>query len=74
MQHFRIDNSLWISYSTYMKAYLNASEIAKILKVDRTTVTRGAQKGKFKGAVRIEKSHQWRIPLTSVEGLMKQNA
>jgi excisionase family DNA binding protein len=56
-----------------MKGYLNASEIAKILKVDRATVTRWAQQGKFKGAVRIEKSHQWRIPLTSVESLLKQN-
>jgi excisionase family DNA binding protein len=56
-----------------MKAYLNASEIAKILKVDRATVTRWAQQGKFKGAVRIEKLHQWRIPLASVEQLMKQN-
>jgi excisionase family DNA binding protein len=56
-----------------MKAYLNASEVAKILNVDRATVTRWAQQGKLKGAIRIEKSHQWRIPLTSVEGLLKQN-
>jgi predicted site-specific integrase-resolvase len=56
-----------------MKAYLNASEVAKIVKVDRATVTRWAQKGKFKGAIRIDKSHQWRIPLASVESLLKQN-
>jgi excisionase family DNA binding protein len=55
-----------------MKGYLNASEIAKILQVNRATVTRWAQQGKFKGAVRIEKSHQWRIPLASVETLLKQ--
>jgi len=55
-----------------MKKYLNASEIARLLKVDRATVTRWAQKGKFKGAVRIGKSHQWRIPLSSFEDLVKK--
>jgi excisionase family DNA binding protein len=54
-----------------MKQYLNASEVAKLLKVDRATVTRWAQKGRFKGAIRIEKSHQWRIPLASFEALVK---
>jgi len=54
-----------------MKQYLNASEIAKLLKVDRATVTRWAQNGKFKGAIRIGKSHQWRIPLASFEQLVK---
>jgi excisionase family DNA binding protein len=54
-----------------MKGYLNASEIAKLLKVDRATVTRWAQQGKLKGAIRIEKSHQWRIPLTVFEDLVK---
>jgi excisionase family DNA binding protein len=41
-----------------MRAYLNASEVAKLLQVDRATVTRWAQQGKLKGAVKIEKSHQ----------------
>jgi excisionase family DNA binding protein len=54
-----------------MKQYLNASEIAKLLKVDRATVTRWAQQGKFRGAIRIEKSHQWRIPLSAFEELIK---
>jgi excisionase family DNA binding protein len=54
-----------------MKSYLNASEIAKLLKVDRATVTRWAQKGKFKGSVRIGKSHQWRIPLAAFEEIIK---
>jgi excisionase family DNA binding protein len=56
-----------------MKAYLNASEVAKLLKVDRATVTRWASQGKIKGAIRIEKSHQWRIPLSSYEELVKNN-
>jgi excisionase family DNA binding protein len=55
-----------------MTAYLNASEVAKLLQVDRATVTRWAQQGKLKGAVKIEKSHQWRIPLASYEELINQ--
>jgi excisionase family DNA binding protein len=56
-----------------MKSYLNASEVAKLLKVDRATVTRWASQGKIKGAIRIEKSHQWRIPISSYEDLVKNN-
>ena len=55
-----------------MRVYLNASEVAKLLQVDRATVTRWAQQGKLKGAVKIEKSHQWRIPLASYEELINQ--
>jgi len=56
-----------------MKSYLNASEVAKLLKVDRATVTRWAQQGKFKGAIRIDKSHQWRIPISAYEELVKSD-
>jgi excisionase family DNA binding protein len=56
-----------------MKPYLNASEVAKLLKVNRATVTRWAQQGKLKSAIRIEKSHQWRIPLSAFEELVKNN-
>jgi excisionase family DNA binding protein len=58
-------------YHACMKQYLNASEVAKLLKVDRATVTRWAQEGKLKGAIRMGKSHQWRIPLSSFEELVK---
>jgi excisionase family DNA binding protein len=54
-----------------MKQFLNASDVAKLLKVDRATVTRWAQKGKFKGAIRMGKSHQWRIPLSSFEEIVR---
>jgi excisionase family DNA binding protein len=54
-----------------MKSYLNASEVAKLIKVDRATVTRWAQQGKLKGAIRIGKSHQWRIPISAFEDLVK---
>ena len=56
-----------------MKSYLNASEVAKLLKVDRATVTRWAQQGKFKDAIRIDKPHQWRIPISAYEELVKTN-
>jgi excisionase family DNA binding protein len=56
-----------------MKSYLNASEVAKLLKVNRATVTRWAKDGKLKGAIRIDKSHQWRIPIAAYEDLVKNN-
>ncbi len=55
-----------------MKAYLNASEIAKLLKVNRATVTRWAKKGIFRGAIQVKGTHQWRIPLSAYEGVVKQ--
>ena len=56
-----------------MKAYLNAAEVAKLLKVDRATVTRWAKQGKLKGAIRIDNKHQWRIPIAVYEELLKKN-
>jgi predicted site-specific integrase-resolvase len=55
-----------------MKAYLNASEIAKLLKVNRATITRWARKGIFRGAIQVKGTHQWRIPLSSYEEVVKQ--
>jgi len=62
----------YIYYCYQMKLYLNASEVAKLLKVDRATVTRWAQHGKLKDAIRIGKSHQWRIPISALEDLVKK--
>lgn len=55
-----------------MKAYLNASAIAKLLNIDRATVTRWAQKGQLKGAIRVKDKQQWRIPLSTYAALVKQ--
>ncbi len=55
-----------------MKAYLNASEIAKLLNVDRATVSRWIKKGIIKGVFRPDHKQQWRIPLSSYEELVKQ--
>jgi excisionase family DNA binding protein len=54
-----------------MKAYLNASEVAKLLKVDRATVGRWLKKGLVRGAIRPSEGHQWRIPLAAYEKLVK---
>lgn len=54
-----------------MKGYLNASEIARLLKVDRATVARWIRKGLLKGAIRLDNSHQWRIPLAAYEDFIK---
>jgi len=54
-----------------MKAYLNASEVAKLLNVDRATVSRWIKKGVLKGVFRPDDQQQWRIPLSSYEDLVK---
>jgi len=54
-----------------MKAYLNASEIARTLGVDRTTVSRWIKKGVIKGAIRAANNQQWRIPLEAYNKLLK---
>lgn len=54
-----------------MKLFLNASEVAKLLNVDRATVTRWVKKGLIKGVVRPAGARTWRIPLASYEALLK---
>jgi excisionase family DNA binding protein len=55
-----------------MKAYLNAAELAKLLKVNRATVSRWIKQGLITGAFRPGKQQQWRIPLSSYEELAKR--
>ena len=55
-----------------MKAFLNASEVAKLLNVDRATVARWIKKGVIKGVIRPKHTQNWRIPLSSAEELVKQ--
>ncbi len=56
-----------------MKAFLNASEVAKLLNVDRATVSRWIKKGVVKGVFRPDDQQQWRIPFSSYEELLKYN-
>ena len=55
-----------------MKAYLTASEVAKLLKVDRATVTRWIKKGIITNVIRPAGTRQWRIPLSVYEQLAKR--
>lgn len=57
-----------------MKAYLNASEVAKLLNVDRATVARWIKKGVLTGAIRPQGQQQWRIPLAAYEELVKRRS
>jgi excisionase family DNA binding protein len=56
-------------YFRGMKSFLNASEVARLLNVDRATVSRWIRKGLIKGAVRPTTSQSWRIPLSSYQEL-----
>ena len=55
----------------FMKAYLNASEIAKLLRVDRATISRWVKRGVIQGAIRPHNTRQWRIPLEAYDKLMR---
>jgi predicted site-specific integrase-resolvase len=71
MQQILLDSMFTVVYSIKMKAYLNASEISKLLKVNRATITRWAKKGIFRGAIQVKGTHQWRIPLSAYEEVVK---
>ena len=71
MQQLPLDNVYALYYCLMMKAFFNASEVARLLKVDRATVARWIKKGLVKGAVRPGNTQQWRIPFSSYEELMK---
>jgi excisionase family DNA binding protein len=53
-----------------MKQFFNASEVAKLLQVDRATVTRWIKKG-ILDAKRAG-GHRWRVPLVAYERLVKK--
>lgn len=55
-----------------MKAFFNASEVAKLLNVNRATVIRWIKKGLLKNAQRPKGAQNWRIPLVSYEELLKK--
>ena len=73
-QHIHIDKGLSIFYRGLMKPYLNASEVAKLLDVDRATIIRWIRRGVVKGAQRPEGARRWRIPLSSYEALAKDES
>ncbi len=54
-----------------MKQVLNASEMARLLKIDRATVTRWIKQGKFRGVHRPPGAQNWRIPIAAYEEFIK---
>ena len=54
----------------WLRAVLNAAEVAKLQNVDRATVSRWIKKGVLKGVFRPDEQQQWRIPLSSYEELV----
>ena len=68
-----LDKQTAILYVGEVKAFLNASEAARILQVDRATIIRWIRKGVIPGARRPQQTKQWRIPFTSCEALLKQH-
>ena len=68
-----LDNRLATSYHEEVKSYLNASEVARLLNVDRATVSRWIKKGLIEGVMRPKGSQQYRIPLTSCQQFVKNH-
>ena len=57
-----------------MRLFLNASEVAKLVNVDRATVARWIKKGVIKDAMKLSGSQNWRIPLASYQQLIESKA
>lgn len=55
-----------------MKSHLTANEAAKLLKVDRATITRWIKKGLIADAQRPSGTRRWRIPLLSSVKLIRR--
>lgn len=50
-----------------MKQFLNAAEIARIHRVDRSTVAKWIKRGKFKNVSRLGGTGHYQVPLASYE-------
>jgi excisionase family DNA binding protein len=71
LQQLALDSAPAISYGHVMKQVLNASEMARLLKVDRATVTRWIKQGKFRGVQRPPGAQNWCIPIAAYEEFIK---
>jgi len=70
---YYLTTSYFSIYYGSMKSFLSASEVAKLINVDRATVSRWIKKGLVKGVIRPEGSQQWRIPISSYQKLVKHH-
>ena len=59
-------------YYGYMRSFLSANEVSKLINVDRATVGRWIKKGMIKGVFRPEGTQQWRIPLSAYQELRQR--
>lgn len=69
----RVDKVFLLFYGEDMKSFLSAAETAKLLDVDRATITRWIRKGVIKGAQRPAGTKRWRVPITVYEELIRKN-
>ena len=74
LQQTALDKGLTILYGGVMKSYLNASEVARLLNVDRATITRWIRRGVIQGAQRPGGARQWRVPLSAYVTLIKHES
>jgi excisionase family DNA binding protein len=55
-----------------MRSFINASKVAKLLNVDRATITRWIKQGKIQGAIQSPTGRKdWQIPLIAYQELMQ---
>jgi excisionase family DNA binding protein len=54
-----------------MKSFLTANELARLLNVDRATVTRWIRRGIISGVHRPKGTRNWRIPLVAYQALVQ---
>jgi excisionase family DNA binding protein len=67
-----LDKGTSIYYVGFMKPYLTANEVARLLKVDRATVTRWIRRGIISGVHRPRGTRNWRIPIAAYQVLVQQ--
>jgi predicted site-specific integrase-resolvase len=56
-----------------MKRYFNASDVARLLKVNRATIMRWIKKGIIKGEQKSTGRKEWYITITEFEEFVKKN-
>jgi predicted site-specific integrase-resolvase len=54
-------------YGGYMRAYLNAADIARMRRVHKSTVIRWIKRGLFENVERPTGTLAWRVPLQSYQ-------
>jgi hypothetical protein len=69
-----IDKSFSIPYFENMKFHLTANEFAKLVRVDRATVSRWIKTGRITTALKQPGSGYWQIPISVYAEMVKKDA